>query len=442
EADVMYLEELRSRLGVLTNEEGDLLYALAELPYAESVAPNFYLQIVLDREQFIDHLNEFTLAEGGSCWRYPEIGWFLEDTEGVGKSEEVLEAVQNADGMEEVRISGENYLVNTTQSAYFGQLIQYCAKGTVLKEWEKYTWIFYGFMALAAGFAVLFSLYTERLINRPLRRLYEAFQDLQEGDMEARISHSSGDEFEYIYEGFNHMVRELQSKIEEVYEQKNLADRAELKQLQAQISPHFLYNSFFLFSGRVGREDYEGARELADYLGVYFRYLTRNTADIVALANEMEHAEAYARIQESRFSQRIQLLWEPLPEMAGQIRVPRLIIQPILENAYKHGLEDKAEDGILCVRYAWDEDKGIFQIIIEDNGNAEDALIQKMRERLSATYQGEVTGMVNIHRRLQIYFKQEGGLHVAKSEMGGVFVAVKLPYETGVEAYDSAADRG
>lgn len=425
------LSEMNGRLGVLINKEGDLLYALSEMPYAESVVPNFYLQVVLDKEQFIGRLNDFTLEDGGSCWCYPEIDWFLEDTAGTGKSEAVLKAMQNADGLEEVRIGRESYLVNVTGSRYFGRLIQYCSRGTLLEEWEKYTWIFYGFIVLAIASAVMFSMYTERLINKPLRRLYEAFQNLQGGNMEVRVSHSSGDEFEYIYEGFNHMVQELQRMIEEVYEQKNLADRAELKQLQTQISPHFLYNSFFLFSGRVGRGDYEGAGELADYLGIYFRYLTRNTSDIVELASEMEHAEAYARIQESRFSSRLQLIWEPLPESAGRIKVPRLIIQPILENAYKHGLEDKAEDGILRVRYACDEENGIFCIFIEDNGNADEQAIRRIQDRLSADYKGEVTGIINIHRRLTIYFKQEGGLLVSKSEMGGVLVTIKLPYETG-----------
>ena len=227
--------------------------------------------------------------------------------------------------------------------------------------------------------------------------------------------------------------------IQEVYVQKNLAAQAELKQLQAQISPHFLYNSFFLFSGRVRRGDYEGAEALADYLGTYFRYLARNSSDIVSLSDEMLHAESYARIQESRFSARMKLIWEKLPEEAEKIPVPRLIVQPILENAFKHGLEDREEDGILRVSCRMNQNR--VEICVEDNGGASEETAEAMRSMLADDYQGEVTGLINVHRRLKGYFKQKGGLFISRGELGGILVKMVLPAEGGKE-HASTSDCG
>lgn len=431
EADVERLEGMKARLGRLVLEGESLLYALAETPYAETVTPNFYLQTEFDQGQLLERLDSFILQEGGACWHCPELEWFLESTSGPGIGRRIVESVQCGEGIEEVYVDGTSYLVNVTQSGYFGRLVQYDSRRTVLKGTERYTVVFSGLMLLAVGFAVLFSRYTERLVNRPLRKLQEAFQELEKGDLEIRISHSVKDEFEYIYQGFNHMVEKLARTIEDVYVQKNLAAQAELKQLQAQISPHFLYNSFFLFSGRVRRGDFGGARELADYLGTYFRYLTRNARDIVTLADEMEHAEAYARIQESRFASRMELIWEPLPEEAAAVLVPRLIIQPLLENSYKYGLENREEDGVLRVSFRLET--GWLVIGIENNGDVTEEEIKAIQERFSDGYAGEVTGMVNIHRRLRNYFRNRSGLKAARGELGGVLITMALPLEEGEE---------
>lgn len=430
EGHQVQLEEIKTQIGRLVPASGDLLYSISETPNAESIAPFFYLQMVLDKEQLIGQLNNFALPEGGVCWYNSETGWFLEDTAGLGIGREILETSDRTDGVEKARVDKTAYLTNMTKSKYFGMLIQYCSQKSIMKEIDRYTTVFYGFILLAIGSAVLFSGYTERLVNRPLQKLYEAFQRLRKGDLGIQISHSSRDEFEYIYEGFNHTVRELQQMIDEVYVQKNLAAQAELKQLQAQISPHFLYNSFFIFSGRVGRGDFEGARIFAEYMGTYFRYLARNSSDVVMLSDEILHAEAYARIQETRFASRMDLIWEPLPEEAERLTVPRLIVQPILENSYKYGLEDMEEGGILQVSYVLEPES--LNIYIENNGEVSEEIVETMQCSLSDAYKGEVTGIINVHRRLNNFFNQKGGLYIRKGNMGGVLVIMKLPLETEV----------
>ena len=423
------LAEVKEQLGRLTPENEDLVYSLAETPYVDHFSPHFYLQLVFDKKRFVEQLNSFSVQEGGACWDNAAIDWFLEDTAGMGMAKEILEELKKTEDRK-VRVGGMTFLVSTKESEYLGTLVQYCSEDVVLKEMKQYTRVFYILVFAALGLAIIFSGYTERLINRPLQKLYAAFRELQKGNLELSISHTSEDEFAYIYNGFNHTVSELKRMIDEVYVQKNLAAQAELKQLQAQINPHFLYNSFFLLSARAAREDMEGVQELADYLGAYFRYITRDGSDIVTLQDEMKHAEAYARIQESRFSSRMELRWEELPKWAETILVPRLIIQPILENSYKYGLENREEGGILQIFYKQEADK--LLLCIENNGEATPETIQVMKSRLLDTYEGEVTGMVNIHRRLKSFFGQDQGISIEKGALGGVLITIRIPFKKEV----------
>ena len=189
------------------------------------------------------------------------------------------------------------------------------------------------------------------------------------------------------------MEDRIQDLIQEVYEQKELKQRAELKQLQEQINPHFLYNSLFSIRSKIYREEYESAEELTELLGRYFRYLTRNAQDYVELSQEVDHAYCYARIQASRFAARMEIRLAELPEEMQKLKVPRLIIQPLLENALEYGLGDKEENGLLAVSY--EEKDGRFYIHSEDNGSVTEEVLEKMRESLQkgANEKGEVTGI-------------------------------------------------
>lgn len=156
------------------------------------------------------------------------------------------------------------------------------------------------------------------------------------------------------------------------------------------------------------------------------------------LSDEMLHAEAYARIQESRFSTRIRLIWEKFPEEARDIRVPRLIVQPILENAFKYGLEEKEEGGILHVRCRIEQE--ILLISIEDNGEVSEVTVRSMQKMLSEDYHGEVTGLINVHRRLRGYYRQNGGITVSRGAMGGILVIMEIPVEKGGRDNAAAVD--
>ena len=117
-----------------------------------------------------------------------------------------------------------------------------------------------------------------------------------------------------MYGRFNQMVVNLRSLIDQAYKQKIMTQRAELKQLQSQINPHFLYNSFFILNTMAHTGDLEGIETFTTQLGGYFQFVTRNASDEVALHQEIHHARLYTEIQSCDFPSRIKVDFEPLPE--------------------------------------------------------------------------------------------------------------------------------
>lgn len=156
-----------------------------------------------------------------------------------------------------------------------------------------------------------------------------------------------------------------------------------------------------------------------DQLAKYFQFITRNSRDTVPLENEVAHARNYAMLQLARFSDRVTVNFGELPNSIKALSVPRLIIQPIVENAFVHGLENVIEGGILKVSFL-DEPEQIV-VLVEDNGEDGEDAMKKLSALLADTQdEQEISGILNVHRRLQYKYGPESGIKVSPSDLGGV----------------------
>lgn len=134
------------------------------------------------------------------------------------------------------------------------------------------------------------------MVHKPLSKLTDAFDEVEHGNFQVQIIQTGNDDFAYLYHAFNNMALKLSRLIERDYNQKLLLQKAEMKQLQAQINPHFLYNSFFMLQ-RMIRFEPEEASMVANALASCFRYITKNSMDHVTLAEEYAHMKNYVYIQ-------------------------------------------------------------------------------------------------------------------------------------------------
>lgn len=402
----------------------------------EMPAMLFYIE--LDVDKIKESLMSFnTIEKSGTFLKENEGEELIESARGEELGESIVEQldlknIKELSRIKLIKILKENYLISVSKSEYLGDFIQYYPEKAVLSELEIYKTYLVLYILVTLAVAGAFSVYTDDTVHKPLKKLLTAFEEVNEQNLDKKITHERENEFSYLYDGFNKMTDKIQTLIQEVYINKNLKQRAELKQLQAQINPHFLYNSFFILNRRVSRGDMESAAEFSNYLGVYFKFLTKNESDDVPLGNEVEHARSYTNIQAVRFSNRIHVEFDECPVEFESFLVPRLILQPLIENVFEHGLEDKEENGFLHVFFGSDD--AFLTIHVEDNGDSDnEKTVPLMQSLLEHEGEGEITGIKNIHKRLQIYFGETSGLLVGKSVLGGIHLQIRLPLNPNVK---------
>lgn len=338
---------------------------------------------------------------------------------------EKREALSN-EGYATIHYKDRPYLAVYKYSSLWNSYSITCIpESMILGSLHMYRTLFWWACALAVGIVVFFTYFLLRLIYRPLMKLVHSFRRMQQNRLETIAIDRRADEFGYLYQTFNDTVRSLKTLIEENYEQQIRNQRSELKRLQSQINPHFLYNCFFVLCRLIKSDKHkEKAYQFCLYIGQYFQFITRNDEDDIPLEQEVEHSRTYVKMQTICYGERIQVRFDgDVPA----IRVPRLILQPIIENAYKHALGNMLQPGELRVRCEEKEDA--FFIFVEDNGRSlKDEEIELLWKKLRhATGRiEETTGILNVHRRIQLRYGEQYGLAVSRSELGGLQVRIKL----------------
>lgn len=271
-----------------------------------------------------------------------------------------------------------------------------------------------------------------RSVNRPFQQLLCLFQEVEAGKLDVKTNYHFRDEFAVVFEQFDSMISRIKDLLSQSVKQEKELQQAEYKQLQAHIAPHFLYNSFNVLRHCILLEDYETASEMTGLLGNYFRYMTYSgEQESIPLLEEYRHAGDYLDIQKIRFQDNIAVEIDELPEKYHYFHVPPFILQPLVENVFKHGIKDMAYAGCILVRVEERETK--LCLIVRDNGYG---ISQQELEKLRRGIQGtevllEHSGLVNIGKRLKILLGEEAGLFV-NSELNQFFEAViYIPLEEG-----------
>ena len=295
-------------------------------------------------------------------------------------------------------------------------------------EWDSYRLKnnLLGALSLICGIAFMILLYI--VVSRPVKKLQMAIRTVRKGDLSTRLEKTWVAEYQDVYDQFNRMAEQIQELIEHQYAMQLLTARAELNQLQYQINPHFLYNTYFNLRALLEEEDYERAIPFADMLGKYLSYIT-HSAQTGRLFEEVQYAKAYGEIQQLRFANRVEFLFGEVPESALNMLVPRLILQPLIENAYEHGVRQMLQGGIIKVSFELKSEE-VLDIFVEDNGQA---LTRSRIEELQAMLHNptekdlaESIALVNIQRRLSLFYNNESRLTVSQSELGGLLCCLHI----------------
>lgn len=220
--------------------------------------------------------------------------------------------------------------------------------------------------------------------------------------------------------------------------------QAEINVLQSQINPHFLYNILDSIRGQALSEGVPEIADMTESLANYFRYCVTKDDGIVALADELKNVENYWKIQQYRFGDKIsmQVIMDRGILHPDEYEIPKLILQPIVENAIFHGLETKQGKGKVIIRIERTETRLI--ILVMDNGiGMEEQELEKLRKQLkekqhvisrkeSGQQRSSGIALLNVNERIKLYYGDEFGLQISSSRFTGTEVEFVLPIRTPV----------
>ncbi|MDQ1909009.1 histidine kinase [Paenibacillus sp. GD4] len=303
--------------------------------------------------------------------------------------------------------------------------------------------LFYGSTLLLLLLSVIASYVLYRNVQVPIRALVRHVQRIRKGDYSSRIELTGGTEFSFLITRFNEMTAQIQDLLEKVVAEKLRSKEAVLKQLQSQINPHFLYNCLFFIKNMARMGDVDSIEAMSLNLGDYFRYTTRLGNQSATLEEELSLITNYLEIQNLRM-QRIAYDIQ-VPEAMRGIVVPRLMLQPLVENAILHGIEPKEGRGMVKIVGEL-RDNGDCRLIVTDNGIGmapeKLAAMQLAMDRKESEEEGRFGfGLWNVNQRVKLMFGEGTGLFFFGNPEGGITSTIVLRTGRGDE-HVSAVDCG
>lgn len=267
-----------------------------------------------------------------------------------------------------------------------------------------------------------FSIVLSKSVTKPLRNLLENIQKIGYGKLETDINEESQDEIGQVIKSFRQMVERLDYMVKEVYQSKIDQQKYEMKALQNQINPHFLYNSLSLINWTAIMHDETEISEMAQLLSTFYRTTLNKGKNVISIKGEWDNTCSYMKIQNMMHSGRLELE-TCIDENMFKYEILNLILQPLVENAIVHGLDHKVGDEPKKLTVTGEEKEDCLLFKVCDNGCG---MSEETKEMILTTKTSGY-GVQNVHQRIVLYYGEGYGLQYESKENEGTVVEVKIP---------------
>lgn len=285
-----------------------------------------------------------------------------------------------------------------------------------------YVLVAIGLMAVA----LFFSRFVAKSITLPIQRLCDSMERVQEGDFSVSdIVVDSENEIGSLTKSFNVMTQRIHELMAQNIREQEAKRKSELKALQSQINPHFLYNTLdsiiWMAEGKKNEEVVLMTASLARLL----RQSISNEDELVSIGQEIEYARGYLTIQKMRYKDKLEFRIEVEPSILN-IRLIKLVLQPVIENAIYHGLKYKESRGLLLVKGFMKNGNAVLQVIDDGVGMNQETL-DHIYERHKVDYHSNGVGIYNVQKRLQLYYGNEYGIVYESKPGEGTIATITIP---------------
>ena len=353
---------------------------------------------------------------------------------------------------EESRFSGKNQNYDLTYSEFLEQRDRGSADYTILCEQSNTTgwtvWLYQPVglagesmrpIGVMAGVTILICIFaavlayfiTSGMVSGRIERLTCLMQEVQEGSMDMQVGSDDRDEIGMLYRGFGSMMKRIRTLINEVYLGKITQKEAELKALQAQINPHFLYNTLSLINWKALAAGEEDISRMTLAMSTFYRTALNRGRNVLQVEAELSNTRAYLEIQSMLHDGDFDYEIEVQPEIL-QCESLNLILQPLVENAIHHGIEEKTDGrGKISVR-GWKEENCVW-FMVEDNGVG---MEQKVADKI-LTMESKGYGVRNVDERIRLCYGEKYAMKVESVVGKGTKMTIHFPAKQLVDIQKS-----
>lgn len=348
-----------------------------------------------------------------------------------GLKEEVIEKVLDQNDEDNSFMEGsakERKVYTVSKSEKTGwTVVGVSYMSELMKNREKIQMMYLLFTCLLLTGAALMAVYLSKAITRPIKRLDRSMKAVEKGDfVNVELEHFAENELVRLGKSFNMMTQEIQMLMEQNVQEQKQKRKAEMRALQAQIHPHFLYNTldsiiWMAESGKHNREVVIMTSSLAKLL----RRSIGNEKELVTIAEELEYTETYLTIQAIRYRDQMEFDIQADPYILNE-HIVKFTLQPLVENAIYHGIKYIEEKGMIQIRGKRGQGEIVLHVIDNGRGMTEEELAHIFDQHVENPKSNGI-GVYNIQNRLQLYYGKEYGLFYESEPGKGTTVTVRIP---------------
>lgn len=414
-------------MGVNSSER--YITVAAQINSIKTMKPLGYLMVQVSERKFSEVLNDLGFVKDGKIFIVNQENMIVS-----GNNQEILNTKLNdtyrgviaqtsARIFDVVQNGQEEYVTYQTLANRTWNLmavIPVISYQNIFVELKQYFALVFGIAILvSAGVSILYTL----SFSRPIKKLLKTMQDFGSGDFNVISSVTSSDEIGLLSQNFNLMVYNINDLIDKVYSETLLKQEAELKSLRMQINPHFLYNTLDTINWLAREKGVPEVGAMAKSLGDMMFY-TINGSDFTNVEDEIKNINNYLMIQRKRYEERIEFSVD-IPVELYPYKLPKLILQPLIENAIIHGLENKMKGGLVSI--SGRVKNKMLMLSVSDNGIG---MTQEKIKTILLKDSSESIGVRNVNQRLQLYFGEQRGLEIQSIINVGTQVMISIPADS------------
>lgn len=397
------------------------------------------VQVDVDYKEIKRIVESANVGENGFLLLVDRHNRIIYDPEGIYLGQAITEfqhrgfTFQNTNGFENTSETGNTFIVNNQLKRNGWRIIGVIPKQTVISELKEASRLSIFISVMLVVFSLFLSFVISDGITKPIVRIIKMMRKVGEGQFDISVPHIRNRDLNILADSFNIMVNKINVLMKSNVDKESEKTNAQLKALQAQINPHFLYNTLEVVRSIAAANSVKSIVEICKSLADMFRYSINKEKEIVTIGEELVHIRNYISIQKFRYEDKFDVFFD-VDQSILTCKVIRLIIQPLVENAVYHGIEMKRGKGNITIRIQRMEGSIHIQIIDDGVGMTEekaDAINRAFQgialESETGLYSSVGIGLINVNSRIKLSYGERYGLRIKYRLNNGTEIDMSIP---------------